>query len=94
VILIQGAVETVPEAITSTLKDGGRIAALFMEGQLGVCRIGHMADGRVNWRFASTPRRRSWPASSGKTRSCSEPVGSAGRKRSNHWGYIGWQCCG
>lgn len=51
VITIQGGVETVPEPILASLKDGGRIAALFMEGALGVCRIGHVADGRVNWRF-------------------------------------------
>ncbi|MEL6798976.1 MAG: protein-L-isoaspartate O-methyltransferase [Pseudomonadota bacterium] len=51
-ILIQGGVEEVPPAILAQLKEGGRIAAVFMEGALGVCRIGYMVDGAVSWRFA------------------------------------------
>ena len=41
-----------PQALLDQLKDGGRIGALFMEGQLGAVRIGHKRDGRVDWRFA------------------------------------------
>jgi len=52
VITVQGAVEFVPQALTDQLKDGGRIACLFMEGALGVMRIGHKIDGQVNWRYA------------------------------------------
>ncbi|MEM9342199.1 MAG: protein-L-isoaspartate O-methyltransferase [Pseudomonadota bacterium] len=58
VILLQGGVEAVPEALTDQLKEGGRIAAVFMEGALGVCRIGYRLDGAVTWRFlfnASAP---------------------------------------
>lgn len=51
VIVLEGAVETVPEALAAQLKEGGRIAALFMEGALGVCRIGLKHDGRIVWRF-------------------------------------------
>ena len=51
-ILIEGAVQSVPETLTAQLKDGGRIAAIFMDGALGVVRIGHMHDGRVSWRYA------------------------------------------
>ncbi|MCF3972905.1 protein-L-isoaspartate O-methyltransferase family protein [Paracoccus salsus] len=51
-ILIGGGVEDVPAAILDQLKDGGRIAALFLEGTLGVVRIGHRLNGRVNWRYA------------------------------------------
>ncbi|WP_411957946.1 protein-L-isoaspartate O-methyltransferase family protein [Paracoccus homiensis] len=51
-ILVEGAVEEVPPAILEQLKEGGRIAALFMEGSLGVVRIGHVVNGRVNWRYA------------------------------------------
>ncbi|MBO9454999.1 protein-L-isoaspartate O-methyltransferase [Paracoccus sp. R12_1] len=51
-ILIGGAVEEVPGAIIDQLKEGGRIAALFSEGRLGVVRIGHRLNGRVNWRYA------------------------------------------
>lgn len=51
-ILIEGAVEDVPAAIAEQLREGGRIVALFREGNLGAVRIGHKLDGRVNWRFA------------------------------------------
>jgi protein-L-isoaspartate(D-aspartate) O-methyltransferase len=52
VITIQGGVSTVPEAILAQLKDGGRIAAVFMDGALGTVRIGYKEGGRVTWRFA------------------------------------------
>lgn len=52
VILIQGGVQRVPDALISQLKDGGRIVAIFMEGALGAVRIGHFVDGTVSWRFA------------------------------------------
>ena len=52
VIMVQGGVEVIPEALLAQLKDGGRIGAVFMEGALGVARIGHKSDGRVTWRFA------------------------------------------
>ena len=51
IILIQGAVETVPAPILDQLREGGRIAAVFAEEALGVVRIGHKLDGMVNWRF-------------------------------------------
>ena len=52
VIMVQGGVEVIPQALLAQLKDGGRIGAVFMEGALGVARVGHKADGRVTWRFA------------------------------------------
>jgi protein-L-isoaspartate(D-aspartate) O-methyltransferase len=52
VIVIEGGVEEVPLALLDQLAEGGRIGAIFMQGALGVVRIGHKADGRVNWRFA------------------------------------------
>lgn len=52
VITVQGAVQEVPDALLEQLKDGGRIAAIFAEGALGVVRIGHKIDGVVNWRYA------------------------------------------
>jgi protein-L-isoaspartate(D-aspartate) O-methyltransferase len=52
VIVLQGAVEHMPEALTDQLKDGGRMAALFQEGALGVVRIGYKIDGVMTWRFA------------------------------------------
>ncbi len=52
VIAIEGAVERVPQPVLDQLKDGGRIACLFTEGTLGVCRIGYFVDGAVSWRDA------------------------------------------
>lgn len=51
-ILIEGAVEHLPDTITAQLKEGGRIGAIFMDGALGTCRIGYKIDGAMNWRFA------------------------------------------
>ncbi len=51
VITIQGAIEVLPEAIVDQLKEGGRIGCVFMEGALGVARIGYKVDGIVTWRF-------------------------------------------
>lgn len=52
VIILQGAAQTVPQAILDQLKEGGRIGALFMEGALGVARVGYKTNGQINWRFA------------------------------------------
>jgi protein-L-isoaspartate(D-aspartate) O-methyltransferase len=52
VIIIEGAAEVVPAALLDQLKDGGRIACLFMEDALGVVRLGYKADGAVAWRYA------------------------------------------
>jgi protein-L-isoaspartate(D-aspartate) O-methyltransferase len=52
VILVEGAVETMPEALVAQLKAGGRIVCLFVEGSLGVCRVGYHVDGGVSWRDA------------------------------------------
>ncbi|WP_292292493.1 protein-L-isoaspartate O-methyltransferase [Marivita sp.] len=51
-ILIQGAVEQVPAAIIDQLKEGGRISCVFMEGALGVVRVGYKIDNDMSWRFA------------------------------------------
>ncbi|MBD3764240.1 MAG: protein-L-isoaspartate O-methyltransferase [Rhodobacterales bacterium] len=51
-ILCQGAVEIVPQALIDQLKDGGRMAAIFMDGPLGTVRIGHKQGGVVTWRPA------------------------------------------
>ncbi len=52
IIAVQGGVEQVPSDLTDQLNEGGRIACLFLEGSLGVVRVGHKIDGIVNWRFA------------------------------------------
>jgi protein-L-isoaspartate(D-aspartate) O-methyltransferase len=52
VILIQGAVEQVPDALIGQLKEGGRIGAIFMENSLGVARVGHKSASGITWRYA------------------------------------------
>ena len=51
VIILQGAVEFMPEAILSQLKEGGRIVCLEREGALGTVRVGYKLNGAMNWRF-------------------------------------------
>ena len=52
VILIEGAVETVPESILAQLAENGRIGALFVEEALGIARLGRREGGQVQWRYA------------------------------------------
>ena len=52
IIIAQGAVEEIPATILDQLRDGGRIAAIFAEGSLGVVRVGYKSNGVVSWRFA------------------------------------------
>ncbi|MEZ5885717.1 MAG: protein-L-isoaspartate O-methyltransferase [Paracoccaceae bacterium] len=51
-ILVEGAVETLPDTLVAQLSEGGRIGAIFMEGALGTARIGHKIDGAISWRYA------------------------------------------
>lgn len=50
VIMIQGGVQHVPDALIAQLKDHGRIACVFTQGELGVVRIGRKSGSRVTWR--------------------------------------------
>ena len=52
VIAVQGGVEVMPAALTDQLKEGGRIAAVFMDGALGEVRLGYKTNGVVTWRLA------------------------------------------
>lgn len=52
VVVLQGAVAHLPDAIADQIKEGGRILCLFDEGRLGVARIGYKIDGALNWRHA------------------------------------------
>lgn len=51
-IIVQGGVEMRPETLEAQLKDGGRMAAIFMDGAHGEARIGYKIDGAVTWRLA------------------------------------------
>jgi protein-L-isoaspartate(D-aspartate) O-methyltransferase len=52
VILIEGGVEVIPDAILAQLAEDGRIGAVFAEGELGIARIGRKEGGAVHWRYA------------------------------------------
>lgn len=49
-ILVEGGVESVPQALQNQLRDGGRIGALFMEAGVGTARIGIRRGDSVVWR--------------------------------------------
>jgi len=51
-IILQGAVETLPQALADQVKEGGRVVAIFAEGALGEVRVGRKIDGALNWRMA------------------------------------------
>ncbi|NOD77462.1 MULTISPECIES: protein-L-isoaspartate O-methyltransferase [unclassified Ruegeria] len=52
VIMVQGGVEQIPEGLLDQLKEHGRIACLFVDGNLGTVRIGRKSGGQVSWRDA------------------------------------------
>jgi len=52
VILIEGGVEVVPDALTDQLKAGGRIIAMFKDGHLGSVKVGYCTDSGIDWRYA------------------------------------------
>lgn len=52
VIIVEGGVEVFPAALADQLKDGGRVAAIFMQGALGTVRVGVKHAGSIRWRDA------------------------------------------
>jgi protein-L-isoaspartate(D-aspartate) O-methyltransferase len=50
VIAVQGGIETLPAPVADQLRDGGRIAAVFMEGPLGTAQVGVKSGGQITWR--------------------------------------------
>jgi len=50
VVIVQGAVEELPETLAAQVKDGGRIACLFMQQGLGEVRVGYKRGERLSWR--------------------------------------------
>ena len=50
-VIIEGGVDFVPNAIVNQLKLGGRIAAIFIDGVVGECRLGFRTNEGINWRF-------------------------------------------
>lgn len=50
VIILQGSVDQVPDALIDQLKDGGRICAIFRDKNYGECRIGYKSRQKLSWR--------------------------------------------
>lgn len=50
VMIVQGGVEVLPDALIEQVRPGGHIACLFMQGPLGVVRIGYRSVDGVGWR--------------------------------------------
>lgn len=51
VIMVQGGVEELPANLLAQLKDGGRVAAIFMSGALGEVKVGYKQGTQISWRF-------------------------------------------
>lgn len=49
-ILIEGAIDVLPQALADQLKPGGRIAAIFARGAYGHARLGHRGETGIGWR--------------------------------------------
>ena len=52
VMILQGGVEEFPSNLEEQLKDGGRVACMFLNRALGEVRLGRKSDGILSWRFA------------------------------------------
>lgn len=50
-VILQGGVEVIPEDILSQVKENGRICAIFLDGALGIVRIGYKIGGEITWRM-------------------------------------------
>jgi protein-L-isoaspartate(D-aspartate) O-methyltransferase len=50
VMILQGGIESFPQDLVGQLRDTGRVAAVFMEGALGVVRLGLRKGDHIVWR--------------------------------------------
>lgn len=48
-IVVEGGVEALPDSLLAQLKIGGRIAAIFIDGPNGQCRIGVRTEAGISW---------------------------------------------
>lgn len=49
-MVIEGAVEVMPQALEEQLKPGGRVAAIFVDGARGQARLGLRTENGIAWR--------------------------------------------
>lgn len=52
VVIVQGAIAELPAGLQEQIKEGGRVACLFMDGALGEVRVGHKTAGTLSWRMS------------------------------------------
>lgn len=52
VVLIEGGIEVLPQALLDQVREGGRVGAVFMEGRLGTARVGIRRGAGIMWRGA------------------------------------------
>lgn len=52
VLVVQGGVEEIPATLLDQVKDGGRIGCIFLDGALGIAKLGHKIEGEITWRMA------------------------------------------
>ncbi|MEO1313354.1 MAG: protein-L-isoaspartate O-methyltransferase [Pseudomonadota bacterium] len=50
VIMVEGGVQTIPDTLTAQLKEDGRIAAIFLDGNAGQVRSGVKIGDQIAWR--------------------------------------------
>ncbi len=50
VMILQGGIEEFPQVLVAQLQEGGRVAAVFMQGALGVVRLGIRNGDAIAWR--------------------------------------------
>jgi len=48
-IVVEGGVQVIPDSLLAQLKVGGRIAAIFVDGPNGQCRIGVRTSAGISW---------------------------------------------
>ncbi|MFK7881676.1 protein-L-isoaspartate O-methyltransferase family protein [Roseobacter sp.] len=52
VMIVQGGIQELPADLQDQIKEGGRVACIFMQGALGEVRIGYKQDGHISWRMS------------------------------------------
>jgi len=52
VIMIEGAIETLPDVLVAQLKDGGKLVTLVREDGVSQCRMGTKSGSGLSWRRA------------------------------------------
>lgn len=50
-MLVQGGVAEFPDDLAAQLKDGGRVACIFMKNALGTVCIGQKSRGNITWKY-------------------------------------------